>query len=91
MMKSTSDAIHGWEPEPYDVPRGTCPECGSRAVKHLVIGYLEHPESMETTPAWVERVGCLHPEQPRVPALWSDVERLRGRGRRPVILVSDSR
>ncbi len=38
-----SDAIHGYEPEPYDLPRGTCPECGSGAVKHLVIGYLEHP------------------------------------------------
>ena len=61
MMKSTADAAYGHEPEPYDVPRGTCPSCGSRAVKHLVIGYLEHPESMETTPAWVEWVGCMHP------------------------------
>ena len=34
---------------------------GAGAVKHLVIGYFEHPEAMETTPAWVEWVGCMHP------------------------------
>ena len=62
--------------EPYDVPRGTCPECGSRAVKHLVIGYLEHPEAMDTAPAWVEWVGCMHPgynrECRRCGLTWSD-------------------
>ena len=60
-MPTMSDAAYGHELEPYDVPRGTCPDCGSRAVKHLVTGYLEDPESMESTPAWVEWVGCLHP------------------------------
>lgn len=60
-MPITSDGIYGHQPEPYDVPRGNCPECESGAVKHLVIGDLVHPEEMETAPRWVEWVGCMHP------------------------------
>jgi hypothetical protein len=57
-----SDAINGYEPEPYDVPRGTCPECGSRAVKHLVAGVPGSPEwTMGSPPKWVEGVGCCLP------------------------------
>ncbi len=78
-MPTMSDAISGHEPEPYvpyDVPRGTCPECGSGAVKHLVVGYLVDPEAMDTAPAWVEWTGCLHPgfnrECRRCRLTWSD-------------------
>jgi hypothetical protein len=53
------------EVEPYDVPRGTCPRCGSRAVRHLVIGFPAHPEALDSLPAWVEFVGCLHPGHDR--------------------------
>jgi hypothetical protein len=51
--------------EPYDVPRGTCPRCGSGDVRHLVIGMPALPESMSATPDWVEWVGCLHPGHDR--------------------------
>jgi hypothetical protein len=60
-MPIMSDAIYEPDPEPYDVPRGTCPECGSGAVRHHVIGMPAHPEVMETAPAWVEFEGCVHP------------------------------
>ena len=47
--------------EPYDVPRGTCPRCGSGDVRHLVIGMPALPESMSATPDWVEWWGACTP------------------------------
>jgi hypothetical protein len=64
-MPITSDAIYGHEIEPYDLPRGTCPECGSGDVRHLMIGMPADPESMDSTPTWVEWVVCLHPGHDR--------------------------
>jgi hypothetical protein len=49
----------GPESEPYDVPRGTCPSCGSGAVVHHVYGYLEDPSAMERAPGWVQWEGCV--------------------------------
>lgn len=46
---------------PYDLPRGSCPVCGSGAVRHLVIGLPADPEAVTGTPTWVEWVGCVHP------------------------------
>jgi len=46
---------------PYDVPRGTCPACGSGKVTHLVIGMPSGPAAMDGSPAWVSWVGCVHP------------------------------
>ena len=63
-MSIMSDAIYEPEPEPYDVPRGTCPECGSGAVKHFVIGYLVHPEAMETAPVRGRRSRFARPASP---------------------------
>ncbi|QBR91830.1 hypothetical protein EXE57_05735 [Nocardioides euryhalodurans] len=48
------------EREPYDVPRGACPACGSDDVTHLVIGLPSGPEAMEGDPDWVHWVGCVH-------------------------------
>jgi hypothetical protein len=64
-MSISRDAVAGYEPEPYDVPRGTCPECGSRAVRHLMIGYPVDPEALDSLPTWVEFVGCMHPGHDR--------------------------
>lgn len=47
--------------EPYDVPRGTCPQCGSNDVRHLIIGLPAGPEPMNNTPQWVVWVGCVPP------------------------------
>src|SRR5689334_19883128 len=49
------------EREPYDVPRGACPACGSGDVTHLVIGMPSGPGAMEGDPDWVHWVGCVHP------------------------------
>ncbi len=46
---------------PYDVPRGTCPSCGSGAVRHLRIGLVVAREDATETPPWVDWVGCVHP------------------------------
>jgi hypothetical protein len=46
------------EPQRYDVPRGTCPSCGSGRVVHHVYG-MPILEVMETAPAWVSFEGCL--------------------------------
>ncbi len=51
--------------EPYDVPRGTCPRCGSGRVRHHVIGDLIDPEAMHHTPSWVVWEGCIHPGHTR--------------------------
>ena len=48
-------------PEPYDVPRGTCPSCGSGEVVHLVIGLPSGPGAGSGDPDWVSWVGCVHP------------------------------
>ena len=45
----------------YDLPRGTCPVCGSGDVRHLVIGLPADPEPAASSPQWVDWVGCLHP------------------------------
>jgi hypothetical protein len=49
------------EAEAYDVPRGTCPGCGSRQVRHHLIGEPVDPSAMDRTPRWVVWEGCLHP------------------------------
>ena len=48
------------EPVEYDVPRGTCPRCGTDQIVHLVIGM---PTSADATtgPHWASWVGCIHP------------------------------
>jgi hypothetical protein len=54
------------EVEPYDVPRGTCPRCGSGNVRHLVAGVRGAPEWTEgSTPDWVDGVGCCLPLENR--------------------------
>ncbi len=49
------------EREPYDVPRGLCPTCGSDDITHLVIGMPAGPEGVEGDPHWVSWIGCMHP------------------------------
>ena len=44
----------------YDVPRGTCPRCGTDQIVHLVIGMPTSADVM-TGPDWVSWVGCVHP------------------------------
>jgi len=50
--------------EPYDEPRGTCPECGSGRVRHHVAG-APMGEAMNRQPKWVRFHGCLPPVQNR--------------------------
>lgn len=47
----------GWEPA-IDTwgERGSCPNCGSRDVKHIVFGYPSDPGS---APSWVRFGGCV--------------------------------
>lgn len=59
------DQLAADESEPYDVPRGTCPRCGSNDVRHLIIGLPAGPEPMSGTPEWVDWVGCVHPGHDR--------------------------
>lgn len=47
--------------EPYRVPRGTCPKCGSSDVIHLIIGLPMDPEAGAGDPDWVHWIGCVHP------------------------------
>jgi hypothetical protein len=49
------------EPFEYDVPRGTCPRCGTDRVVHLVIGMPAHSDDYGSGPDWVSWVGCVHP------------------------------
>ena len=44
----------------YEVPRGTCPRCGTDQIVHLVIGMPTSADVM-TGPDWVSWVGCIHP------------------------------
>ena len=60
-MMLPPDEFDEVEIEPYDVPRGVCPRCGSSEVRHIVIGLPAGPEVMEGTPEWVAWVGCDHP------------------------------
>ena len=48
------------EPVEYDVPRGTCPRCGTDQIVHLVIG-MPTSADPRTGPDWVSWVGCIHP------------------------------
>ena len=48
-------------PVEYDVPRGTCPRCGTDQVVHLVIGMPASPGDFGSGPDWVSWVGCVHP------------------------------
>lgn len=49
------------EREPYHVPRGICPTCGSGDITHLVIGLPTGPDVMTGDPTWVRWIGCVHP------------------------------
>lgn len=49
----------------YHVPRGTCPRCGSNDIRHLIIGLPAGPEPVNSTPEWVDWVGCAHPGHDR--------------------------
>lgn len=61
-MTYSPDVIAGPWPEPYGLPRGTCPRCGSADVRHLVAGLPGTPEwTGGSTPEWVDGVGCLLP------------------------------
>jgi hypothetical protein len=59
-MTISRDTGPGFDVDPYDVPRGTCPSCGSGRVRHHIIGYPPPPEA-RNTPRWVSWEGCLHP------------------------------
>ena len=64
MIDPTFRPPETWDGEPappYDVPRGTCPRCGSDQVVHLVIGMPATPEEFGSGPDWVSWVGCIHP------------------------------
>ena len=37
------DELDGHEVESYDIPRGTCPRCGSVDIRHLLIGRPRRP------------------------------------------------
>lgn len=90
-MPIMSDAIYGQESEPpYDVPRGTCPECGRGAVRHYVAGPPGTPEwAWGSTPEWDEGVGCLvSPLNRAVRLLRRRVDR-RGRGTLGVAAPAD--
>lgn len=50
----TPHDIYAEDFEPYDVPRGSCPRCGSNDIRHLVIGLPTGPEPMNSTPVWVD-------------------------------------
>lgn len=54
------DELDGHEVEPYDIPRSTCPRCGSGDIRRLLIGRPTGPHPMNSTPDWVARVGCVH-------------------------------
>jgi hypothetical protein len=58
-MTISPDAGPGYEPEPYGVPRGTCPSCRSGRVTHHVYGYPVDPQALDDLPAWVEHGGCV--------------------------------
>jgi hypothetical protein len=59
-MTLPPDQLGDVDIEPYDVPRGTCPRCGSGRVRHHIIGYPPPPEARHT-PRWVAWEGCIHP------------------------------
>jgi hypothetical protein len=58
-MTISPDAGPGYAPEPYDVPRGTCPSCRSGRVTHHVYGYPVDPLALDDLPAWVDHGGCV--------------------------------
>ncbi len=64
-MMLPPDELDGQEVEPYDLPRGTCPRCGSGNVRHLIVGLPAGPEPMNSTPDWVDWLGCVHPGHDR--------------------------
>ena len=64
-MMLPPDDLDAEDFEPYDVPRGSCPRCGSNDIRHLLIGLPAGPEPMNSTPVWVEWVGCVHPGHDR--------------------------
>ena len=63
--------------EPHAVERGTCPRCGSSDVVHLVIGMPASSDDVDSGPAWVRWVGCVHPGHDRecrsCDARWKDL------------------
>jgi ribosomal protein S27AE len=65
MMYPLNDHLDDSSSVPYDIPRGTCPRCGSAEVRHLVIGMPTGPGAFDTTPDWVTWVGCMHPGHDR--------------------------
>lgn len=49
----------------YNEPRGTCPKCQGAQVRHLVIGLVVGSEGPDSSPLWVDWVGCVHPGHDR--------------------------
>jgi hypothetical protein len=50
-----------WPGVPYEVPRGTCPRCGSDQVVHMIIGLLASGPDRLRVPSWACLLGCVHP------------------------------
>lgn len=65
-MRMPSEEADADGAELYDVPRGTCPDCGGGLVRHQVIGLPAIPVQMINTPPWVDWVGCMHPGYDRI-------------------------
>lgn len=59
------DELDGHEVQSHDIPRGTCPRCGSRDIRHLLIGRPAGLKPMNSTQDWVAWVGCVHLEYDR--------------------------
>lgn len=60
-----ADMMDPWSAAPassYDVPRGSCPRCGSGEVTHVLAGL---PVGPVETPSWVAWVGCMPPGHTR--------------------------
>ncbi|GAA0969990.1 hypothetical protein ENKNEFLB_03888 [Nocardioides aquaticus] len=60
-----ADMTDPWSAAPapsYDVPRGSCPRCGSGEVTHVLAGL---PVGPVETPSWVAWVGCMPPGHDR--------------------------
>ena len=60
-MMLPPDGREPLRPARYDVPRGTCPRCGTDQVVHLVIGMPSQSDDARIEPTWATWIGCRHP------------------------------